>query len=269
MLDISNPAAPVRIGAYAAVSQVVDVELAGTRLFVAHGTGVEILDVSTPSSPVRLGGYATDRGMHSGSRWWAPPPTSGSATRWSALHFRSLNIANPAAPSYLGDFGLVRRSAGSPSWAISRTLPPWMAVFRSLNVATPATITRLATVATAGNARSIDVQSSTAFVAEDAAGLGTFNVQNTSNVVRMSLTNTRGTAMGFQIDSGMAYVADGPGGLAIMSQAAPANTPPVFGSIGVQQTDEGSSVAVYGHRAGCRRPLSIISPMFSWMVLRE
>ena len=237
VLDVSNPAAPVRIGGFAGVTQVIDVELVGSRLYVAHGTGVEILDVSNPAAPVRLGGYATDGDAF---RVKVVGSTAYVGIRDSVVRpaFQILNVANAASPTFLGGYRTGSDVAGISIAGNLAYLATLDAGIQVLNVATPATITRLATVATAGNARAIDVQAATAFVAEDTAGVGTFNVQDAANVGRTSLTNTRGTALGVHIDSGTAYVADGVGGLTILSQAAPANTPPVFGSIEVQQADE-------------------------------
>ncbi|MBL9174294.1 MAG: hypothetical protein JNL10_12220, partial [Verrucomicrobiales bacterium] len=238
VLDVSNAAAPVRVGGYAAISQVIDLELVGTRLHVAHGTGVEILDVSAPASPVRLGGYATDgdafRVKVVGSQAYV-----GIRDSVARPAFQILNLANVAAPAYLGGFRTGSDVSGISivgSLAYLATLDGGIQI---LDVTSPTSITRVATVATAGTARAIEVQSSTALVAEDTAGMGSFNVQDASNVGRTSLVNTRGNALGFQVVSGLAYVADGAGGVAILSQAAPANTPPILAPIGLQQTDEG------------------------------
>ncbi|MHB1038630.1 MAG: Ig-like domain-containing protein [Pirellulales bacterium] len=60
ILDVSNPAVPVRLGGYDTSGLALDLAISGTVLFVAdYGGGLEIIDVSDPAAPVRLGGYDT------------------------------------------------------------------------------------------------------------------------------------------------------------------------------------------------------------------
>jgi hypothetical protein len=60
ILDVSNPAKPVRLGGYDTSDDAGGVAVSGTVAYVADGNaGLQIIDVSSPASPVRLGSYDT------------------------------------------------------------------------------------------------------------------------------------------------------------------------------------------------------------------
>ncbi len=60
IIDVSNPASPVRLGGYDTSGDAQGVAVSGTIAYVADGdAGLQIIDVSNPASPVRLGGYDT------------------------------------------------------------------------------------------------------------------------------------------------------------------------------------------------------------------
>lgn len=61
ILDISNPAAPVLVGALTTPGQASDIAIAGDRAYIADGGmgGLLVLDISDPASPVMLGSLDT------------------------------------------------------------------------------------------------------------------------------------------------------------------------------------------------------------------
>ena len=60
ILDVSNPAAPVRLGGYDTSGEARGVAVSGSVAYVADNTaGLQIIDVSNPANPVRLGSYNT------------------------------------------------------------------------------------------------------------------------------------------------------------------------------------------------------------------
>ena len=60
IIDVSNPAAPVRRGAYDTSGWASGVYVSGNLAYVAdYYNGLLIIDVSNPTVPVRLGGYET------------------------------------------------------------------------------------------------------------------------------------------------------------------------------------------------------------------
>jgi hypothetical protein len=99
ILDVSNPASPVRLGGYDA-GWAWGVAVSGTVAYVAdRDAGLQIIDVSNPASPVRLGGYDT-----SGTAWGVA--VSGSiayvADRDAGLQI--IDVSNPASPVRLGGY---------------------------------------------------------------------------------------------------------------------------------------------------------------------
>jgi hypothetical protein len=59
ILDVSKPAAPVRLGGYDTPGVARGVQVVGNLAYVANSAGLQFLDVSKPSAPVRLGGCDT------------------------------------------------------------------------------------------------------------------------------------------------------------------------------------------------------------------
>ena len=60
VLDVSNPANPVRVGGYDTSGYAEGVAVSGNIAYVAdRDAGLQIIDVSNPANPVRLGGYDT------------------------------------------------------------------------------------------------------------------------------------------------------------------------------------------------------------------
>jgi hypothetical protein len=60
VIDVSNPASPVRVGSYSSSSNACSVVLAGNKAYVADGTnGLEVFDISNPTNLVAAGSYNT------------------------------------------------------------------------------------------------------------------------------------------------------------------------------------------------------------------
>ena len=57
VIDVSNPANPVRVGGYDTSGYAQDVAVSGNYAYVADdGGGLQVIDVSNPANPVRVGG---------------------------------------------------------------------------------------------------------------------------------------------------------------------------------------------------------------------
>ena len=60
VIDVSNPANPVRVGGYDTSGYAYGVAVSGNIAYVADDdAGLQVIDVSNPASPVRVGGYDT------------------------------------------------------------------------------------------------------------------------------------------------------------------------------------------------------------------
>jgi hypothetical protein len=64
VIDVSNPAAPVEVGAFATPDVAQDVEVVGDLAYVsANSAGLRVIDVSNPTSPVELGAAVVTGGI--------------------------------------------------------------------------------------------------------------------------------------------------------------------------------------------------------------
>jgi hypothetical protein len=60
ILDVSDPARPVRLGGFASDGNPREVQVIGQLAYVADGSaGLTVFDVSNPSQPARVGGVRT------------------------------------------------------------------------------------------------------------------------------------------------------------------------------------------------------------------
>ena len=60
VINIANPASPVRVGGYDTSGRAYDVAVAGSYAYVADGAaGLQVINIANPASPVRVGGYDT------------------------------------------------------------------------------------------------------------------------------------------------------------------------------------------------------------------
>jgi hypothetical protein len=100
ILDVSNPAAPVRLGGFDTSGNARDIHVVGNIACVADmDSGLQILDVTNPGAPVRLGGFATSGQAYSvqqvGNLAYVACGTEG---------LQVIDVSNPAAPVRLGTF---------------------------------------------------------------------------------------------------------------------------------------------------------------------
>ena len=60
VIDVANPAAPVKVGNYDTPGDAEDVAVAGHTAYVADGdSGLRVIDVTDPAAPVEVGFYDT------------------------------------------------------------------------------------------------------------------------------------------------------------------------------------------------------------------
>ncbi|MBM4431487.1 MAG: hypothetical protein FJ026_14255, partial [Chloroflexi bacterium] len=103
VLDVSNPAAPVKLSSYRGPGQrVADIEIVGHYAYVASGgvgdgNDVLILDISNPAALVKVGGFDTPgaiRGLYvAGHHAYLAAGTAG---------LRIVDVSNPTAPWEVG-----------------------------------------------------------------------------------------------------------------------------------------------------------------------
>jgi hypothetical protein len=94
VIDVSNPAAPVEIGASPGGAQ--DVVVEGGLAYVAGGDSLRVIDVSIPAAPVELGAISIVGGANHVA------VEGGLAYVAGGDSLRVIDVSNPAAPVELG-----------------------------------------------------------------------------------------------------------------------------------------------------------------------
>ncbi|MHB9049161.1 MAG: Ig-like domain-containing protein [Pirellulales bacterium] len=222
VVDVSEPAAPVRRGALDLpwYDYANSVAVSGTRAYVADGfAGLQIVDVMNPAVPVRVGGYDT-----SGSARAVAISDTKAYVADDYAGLQILDVTNPAAPVRLGGYDTTGSARGV---AVSGTLAyvaTQSAGLQIIDVTNPATPKRLGGFDTSGSARDIAVVGTLAYVADESAGLVILDVTDPAAPVWLGSYDTTGTAYDVVVSGTLAYVADGLDGLQIIdvtNSAAP------------------------------------------------
>jgi hypothetical protein len=108
IINISNPANPVKVGFYLASYLIQDVVVAGNYAYIAEGWyhGFRILDISTPANPTEVGFYETQGFVCavavSGRYAYVDDAYTG---------FFILDISNPAVPNVVGSYEMADPTA--------------------------------------------------------------------------------------------------------------------------------------------------------------
>ena len=98
IVDISNPAAPKRAGAYTLPARIWGVAVAGSSVYVAADLwGIGIVDVSNPAAPTLRGSFKTRGQAHAIDLWGT---TALVADHMLGIAF--LDVSNPAKPASRG-----------------------------------------------------------------------------------------------------------------------------------------------------------------------
>lgn len=278
VIDVSDPGAPVEVGAYDTPDRALDVHVAGTFAYVAdRWAGLRVIDVADPSTPVQVGYAAT------------PGPAEGvfvigthAYVAADSFGLRVMDISNPAGPTEVGAYdtpGLAQDVfvTGGPSTGSGRRyayVADLGSGIRVVDVSDPTRPVEVGAYDTPGFAEHVSVAGDLstgsgrlyAYVADVGGGLRVIDVSEPATPVEVATYDTPGTAWGVSAAGRHAYVADGSGGLVILKLGPSA--PPSLELIG-QWTDApvidiaaaGRHLYVaQGHSSGGVRVLDVSNP---------
>lgn len=98
VVNVGTPAEPQRIGFNSAISNVNDIEVVGTTVYIANGeSGLRIVNAATPATPFEIGAYdssgSADHVQVIGNIAYLADGESG---------LRIINVSNPSVPSEIG-----------------------------------------------------------------------------------------------------------------------------------------------------------------------
>lgn len=174
ILDVRDPAAPVRRADYDSPPEVTGIDVAGDLALLACEVGdfsrkqfgIYTISVADPFSPFVLGRAVTPgrtrNATLAGNLAWVAD--------WRGVH--AFDLADPAAPVLLGSRPV--GPYGAEVVAASGTLvlvAAWETGLQILDAANPASTTLLATLATSGTIRDIEIVGNHAYLANSTLGL--------------------------------------------------------------------------------------------------
>jgi hypothetical protein len=285
VLDVSNPAAPTRIGGLTTRERVQDIELAGSRLYLTDDhDGLLIVDVADPSHPSLLGSIDTPGEAYDvqviGDRAYVADGGDG---------LRIIDVSDPAHPVTLGyydslaayDLAVVNNIAYIATGTYATltqvdvsdpahptVLSAWDALYSTYGVQVVGNIayvtmgdhglvlvdvtnprnsfpSTIGSIDTLGKVKDVAVVGTRAYVVNYAGTLHTLDVSDPAHPLLLSSYDTPGNSWDVRVVNGRAYVADGTGGLLILNIANP-SAPQKLGTYATWTADV---VTVAGNRA--------------------
>ncbi|MBN2386777.1 MAG: right-handed parallel beta-helix repeat-containing protein [Anaerolineales bacterium] len=255
VVDISDPAHPVEIGAWDSPGYAEGVVVVGHTAYLADGPyGLAIVDISDPEQPLPISSaYSTEHAygvsVNGQYAYLAAgiagvlvvdvvdpdhPVESGAvdtpgyaygvaanatvayvADGWNGLQV--VNVADPTEPTLDGVLA-------TPGWAVGVVLSGTRVYvadaaggIRIVDVADPASLRTLGAHAPdLGHAGSVSVAGNMAFIADRNFGVRAVDVSNPANPVQVGLYNSLGNAVRVVVAGQFSYVAAGNNGLRIM-----------------------------------------------------
>jgi len=223
IMDVSDLAAPVRLGSWHGVGRALDVVVSGTLGYLAYGSaGLRILDVSDPTAPVLLGTYDTP---------YSALDVSVVGTLAYVADERAgmliIDVSDPAVPVLLGEHS----SSYAYGVDVHGTLA-YMTVsygLRIIDVSDPSVPVQLGYVSCGGPARGVTAEGTRAYVASGSAGVAIVDVSDPAAPVLLGAASTPGYSVSVAVSGNRAYVADGNGGLRVADMSDP-TMPVVIGA---------------------------------------
>ncbi|MFN0068653.1 MAG: hypothetical protein ACKVYV_13580 [Limisphaerales bacterium] len=227
ILDVSDPASPVRAGGLDTAGTAYDVQVVGNLAFVADGeSGLRVVDVSNPVAPVPRGGYDTPglaQAVHVRDRVAFVADWTGGLV--------IVDVANPDAPVAIGGYpaGPFRGVDAVTSVKVEGNIAyvgemlkatvgwnPPVVVSNALNVvdvSNPWALGSLGRLFNFGPPGDVVLDAGRIGVAEQQGGVRILDRTVPEAPVVVGRFDTPGTAMGLRLRGHLAFVSDGAGGI--------------------------------------------------------
>jgi hypothetical protein len=210
VLDLGNPAAPVRRGVYdtTGIAYAVALNDSGSLAYVADGNGgIKVVSLANPSAPTLLGslamtGVQRDIAVQGGMAYVAD----------QMGRLVVVDVATPSAPREIGSLLMGRYTfnvAVQGALAIVHSADS-TAYVDVVDVTTPTSPAIRGSVAvdTAGGIKGLAVDGGRVFVANGAQGMKIYSLANPSTPSLVGNGYTIGAAMDVAVENGMAETAD-------------------------------------------------------------
>jgi hypothetical protein len=214
VLDVSNPAAPVRLGGYDTSGSAEGVQVVGNLAYVADGdSGLQVLDVSNPALPVQRAGYDTSG--------WAKGVQVVGTLAYVADDNAGLVVIDTSKLEALRRMGglatggNVRGLQVVGNRAYLANYYGGLQVIDVSNPAAPRSLGGFYDFDTGGGFSGVQVIGSVAYLAGP-SGLQVIDVSNPASTRRLGGFDTGGGAMSLQVVGTRAYLANGELGLQVL-----------------------------------------------------
>ena len=222
MLDASNLRNLTLLSSYpAGDGQATGVAILGSTVFVAAGSGLQVLDASNLRNLTLLSTYPAGDGQATGVAVLGSTVfvAAGSGLQvLDASNLRNLTLLS-TYPADLGEAYVVAVSGSTVFVADG------YAGLQVLNASNPRNLTLLSTYkAGSGLAFGVSVSGSTVFVADFSAGLQVLDASNPRDLILLSTYPPgSGSAWGVTVSGSTVFVADGSAGLQVLDASNPRN----------------------------------------------
>ncbi|MCP4345483.1 MAG: DUF1416 domain-containing protein [Desulfobacterales bacterium] len=229
VIDVGNPARPVKIGGADTPGYASDVAVRGNTAYVADGEGgLQVIDVSNPATPVKTGiagtpSYARSVAVVGDTAYVA----CGNYYEWYGLQV--IDVSNPASPLMIGavetlgyayDIAVI----GDTAYVADRK------GLQVIDVSNPANPVKIGTHHIGGAPQGVAVIGNTAYVTAG-HGLLLIDVSNPASLVVIGTVDTYGEVLhGVAVIGDTAYVTHSSGTLQVLDVSNPAS-PMVIGTV--------------------------------------
>lgn len=214
IVNISNPAAPVKAGFFDMPATAYYISVAGNYAYVANADGLRIINISNPAAPDEIGFF----GMVGVPYGLAVAGNYAYVTNGNGL--RIINVSNPTSPSEVGYLS-IRNAGGLTVVGNYAYVTAVVQGLRIVNVANPKAPFLVGTYDMPGFPVDVAVAGIYAYITDQYEGLTIIDVTEPANPVSVGFYNTPGEALRVTVAGGYAYVADWKNGLVIIDIASP------------------------------------------------
>jgi hypothetical protein len=214
VIDVSNPATPLQIGALGGPANAV--KAFGSHLLLGRGASLEVVDVENPAAPVVVGTVALPAAVDDIA---FAGDTALLAIRDAGLV--TLDVSDPRTPQVVATS---RATNQALDVALSGTLAhvaDGAFGLKVMDVSDPLVPQLVGQVDTPGSAVAVTLSGSIAWVADSAAGARAIDVQDPAQPALLGGYDTQGSAVEIAVAGGRAYVADGAAGLVVLDVTQP------------------------------------------------
>lgn len=235
IVDFSVPTAPVVTGVVETPGYALDVEVAGSHVFVADFEGLVVIDAADPGAPyiaasLPTPGKARDLAVSGAFAFVA-----------DLAGLQVIDIANPAAPQLIGSVATPGMAYGVAIEGTTAYVADVAAGLIVLDVTDPSSPLHLGTVATQGGAYDVEVIGNFAYVADgydtDYSSLLIVDVSDPSAPFIAGGVDSPQSIYGMDLEGDHAFITDGGLGLSIFQRQCDTGGPAHFSGFALTRDD--------------------------------